>query len=82
MIPTNTLTLILAGVVLASMTAGILWIYKSGERQALVRVERQNNAAAQKSDLARDRFDRCIADGRVWDYGTSKCGRPARGSWK
>lgn len=41
-------------------------------------IERQNNAAAQKSDTARLGYDDCLDAGRVWNFGAGECAGPAQ----
>ncbi|WP_175422145.1 hypothetical protein [Agrobacterium tumefaciens] len=57
------------------IAAGIFFIDRNATDRAEIKTERQNNAAGDRADGARYRFDDCA--GGVWDYGAGKCTRPA-----
>lgn len=66
---------IVIGLVAVSVFSGIvIKVRNEALKQAKVEVERQNNAAGNSSDSARDQFDLC-PDG-MWNYGTGRCKRP------
>lgn len=69
---------ILGGVlVLAAITWTVLELRADGARSVTNAIERQNNAAAHSAGDARSDYDTC-PDG-LWDFGASKCRRPAAG---
>ena len=63
------LSLVLAVVII--IAAGILFIDRNATDRAAIKMERQNNAAGDGADVARDRFDDC--SGGLWDFGAGKC---------
>lgn len=69
---------ILGGVlVLAAITWTVLELRADGARSVTHAIERQNNAAAHSAGDARSNYD-SSPDG-LWDFGASKCRRPAAG---
>jgi hypothetical protein len=69
---------ILGGVLLlVTITWAVLEIRADGARSFINAFERQNNAAAHSAGDARSDYDTC-PDG-LWDFGASKCRRPAAG---
>ncbi|CUX26673.1 MULTISPECIES: hypothetical protein [Agrobacterium tumefaciens complex] len=70
--------LLLFGLAAVSLIgAGILFIDRNATYRAVIKTERQNNAAGDRADSARHRFDDCA--GGVWDFGAGRCIRPAPG---
>ncbi|MGF6178975.1 hypothetical protein ABIE33_007300 [Ensifer sp. 4252] len=63
------------GLVLAVITWAVLELRTSGARSVTHAIERQNNAAAHSAGDARSNYDTC--PDRLWDFGASKCRRPA-----
>ncbi|WP_460231426.1 hypothetical protein [Agrobacterium radiobacter] len=59
------------------IAAGILFIDRNATYRAVIKTERQNNAAGDRADSARNRFDDCA--GGVWDFGAGRCIRTAPG---
>ncbi|CUX38459.1 exported hypothetical protein [Agrobacterium deltaense Zutra 3/1] len=69
---------VLLGLVAVSLIAtGILIIDRNATYRAVIKTERQNNAAGDRADSARHRFDDCA--GGVWDFGAGRCIGPAPG---
>ncbi|HEV7433466.1 MAG TPA: hypothetical protein VGO22_01120 [Pseudorhizobium sp.] len=68
--------LIMAVLAIAAVLAVLGWVYRKGSDGALIGVERQNNAAASKSDRARSSYDDCVERGGLYDFGSGKCRRP------
>jgi len=69
---------LLLGLAAVSLIAtGILYIDRNATYRAVTKTERQNNAAGDRADGARGRFDDCA--GGVWDFGAGRCIRPAPG---
>lgn len=67
---------LLLGVAAASfVAAAVIMIDRNATERGVIKTERQNNAAGDGADGARDRFDGC-ADG-MWDFGAGKCRGPA-----
>lgn len=67
---------LLIGLAAASfVTAAIIMIDLNATERATVKTERQNNAAGDGADGARDRFDDCASG--MWDFGAGKCLGPA-----
>jgi uncharacterized membrane protein YjfL (UPF0719 family) len=50
-------------------------IRDDGAQSVTNTIERQNNAAAQKSDTDRLGYDACVDAGGLWDFGAGKCRR-------
>ncbi len=71
------LYLLLGLAAVSFIAVGILFIDRNATYRAVIKTERQNNAAGDRADSARHRFDDC-ADG-VWDFGAGRCIRPAPG---
>lgn len=78
MSPTTTMKILLVGATGFAILTGIAWIYNRGANDALVTIERKNHAAGTRSDEARGRYDRCIDDGELFDFGTRRCIGPAQ----
>jgi hypothetical protein len=55
------------------------WIWNKAGDDALNKIERQNNEAAQRADEGALDYDACRDAGRVWSFGTGKCGGPSVG---
>lgn len=69
---------LLLGLAAVSLIAtGILFIDRNATYRAVIKTERQNNAAGDRADSARHRFDDCA--GGVWDFGAGRCIGPAPG---
>ena len=71
------LYLLLGLAAVSFIAVGILFIDRNATNRAVIKTERQNNAAADRADSARHRFDDCA--GGVWDFGAGRCIRPAPG---
>jgi len=63
----------------AAILAVALWIYRAGGEGVSNSIERQNNEAARRADESALDYDTCRDAGRVWDFGSGKCGRAAPG---
>ncbi|MCF6370689.1 hypothetical protein [Rhizobium halophilum] len=57
------------------------WIWDKAGDDALNKIERQNDEAAQRADEGAPDYDACRDAGRVWSFRTGKCLRPAVGGW-
>ena len=62
------------GIALAMIAAGYL-IHK-GEKNALAKIERQNNEAVQKAQVGARNSRECSNTNGLWDIGSGKCIRP------
>lgn len=80
MLPTSIIKTALIVIPLIAFIAGGIWVYRKGQSDALVNIERQNNAAGNASDNARNAYTRCADRGWMFDFATSKCAGPKAGS--
>lgn len=56
-------------------------IRESGADSVRAAIERQNNEAGKAADDAVLDYDACRDAGRVWNFGSGRCERPAPGRW-
>lgn len=75
---TSQIRLILIAVAVAFVAAAIFFIYKRGNDDALLGVERQNNRAAETSIEAAMSLSECRKRGGVYQFDTGKCRLPPR----
>lgn len=73
MIPALDIKALLFAVSVVAMAGGAAWLYHKGGEGAATKIERQNNDAADQSDVARSDYDRCRDGGRLWDFSAGKC---------
>lgn len=66
-------------ITMAFLVAAFLWVWSEAEDAALSKIERQNNDAARRAEDRALDYDACRDAGRVWSFGSGKCGGPAVG---
>lgn len=75
----STLRIIIIFAIVTAIIGGATWLYNAGGAGTLNSIERQNNEAARRADESALDYDACRDAGRVWNFGTGKCGGASAG---